>query len=276
MTASPEQMLEAAQRYVAGFYAQDRSLVEPLLSPGFGIHGGRDREAHIEHELWEYATREGHFGLMRGYEVLADAVESNSLIFSIRNADGWLVYRDVLCFDEAGLITGDQAPAEAIGKLRLYPGGSFQRVLVLHNLEREVQQVRLSGGLLALDGELLSVPQEEGGLTAEWRFRLEGDDGLNRFASFRLYSAGAPPVAMSALLPGRDHWAFRDDLFARIEDKAVTLPQGDFFLWHVQVQTVDGGVHDIELPKMTELRFEQPVARVVVTDALDHDWVSRT
>ncbi|MEO0368845.1 MAG: hypothetical protein AAF197_08680 [Pseudomonadota bacterium] len=269
-------------RYINALYAGDKKRAGAFLAEDFGCHAGRNPEEHIAHELWEYATREDHFGLADGFQVKIDLFQTVThgtdkayrCVFSIVNANAQLVYRDVLLLDSAGFIIGDQAPFEVIGKLR-FEDDVVWRVMVGHQVQQPPAKIN-PVGLPHDNAELLVVDQPSGMHVLEYRYCGRDDDLASQCQRFKLYPLGAAPSTLEVYMPGRDHWAFEPNRFPEIsqDGKTVTLPQSEQFAWHLQVQAEAGDLHEIEMPKDNVYQFEAPIMRAILTDALDHDWVT--
>ncbi len=257
---------DTARGYIRALLGGSRRRAATFLSPGFGRHGGRDADAHLSHELAEFARLGAAYHLEKSYEIVTRATDGDGIACCLLDARGRLVCEDTVHFGPDGLVRGDQSPFETVPKLVF--DGEPSRAVALRAPGRVLRRV-VPMGVRATDVSFGREPGPDSFHTC--RFRIEKDVLRGHRIGFRVHCQ-AGVEGLDVFMPGRDHPFFVDGLFPELKGSRVGVPKERANFWLLEVTTTDGRTRRVSQPCADEYVLKAPVRRAVLTDALDHQW----
>lgn len=257
-------------RFVRAVAAGDGFSAARCLSPSFGIHEGRTASGWIAHELREFGKRSRAFGLDEGLSVELLGHRCRDLrAFVVLDRYGRLVYQDAVRMAGDGLIAGSGRESEIVTKLSFSRSG-VRRGMAVRTPRGLIDSI-IPINLIVDEFELRSGAgfAEDGFQIANFTVR---DDHLeSRAAKFSL-RAGRSRETVEVWLRGIDDPFFVGSLDPQFEGGAVYLASKGMRYWSLSVLLADGRSLVVDHPDRQEYRFDAPVIRAVLTDALDNDW----
>jgi hypothetical protein len=267
------QMLEATgniELLVSSLLRGDSpASIRANLAADFGIHGGLSVVDYVDHELSEFAARRYWFG-DHGFSIVPVSFADGVLRFFVVDANGSLVYEDALGVDRNGRVAGNCQPVEVVTKLKFKSGGEMKRSAALRYPKGSIVTARLDcAGSCVLRGPEFADDNF-------WQIEadFEGDDFLERQIGIRSVverNGMRSVVVAEALFRGTDHPMFAD-MRPTISGSEILIPEGRLRVWSLAVLLMDGSRRYIEHGITPVMQFDQPVAKVILTDALDNEW----
>lgn len=266
--------------YVAALIALDGDRAARCLSPAFTRHQGRDRQAHIQHELREFGHRAPYYGLDKGFDVEIIASENNCVTFFVTDYRGRLVYEDWAVFGDDDLLVGDGGIWEVINKMRFrqHDDPAFVRAFCIRMNPVLPKAIMVHDAVMS---DHLILPGVYEPSFAVCEFTLTNRDGTpdntcGRWVDLSIYGGVANSRERRRYyMRGTDHPHFVSDLFPVLSGQTVLMPDYDGHPWCLSLRLADGRNIVIDHPDERRYDFDQDVVFAVLTDAIDHDWEVR-
>lgn len=255
--------------FIHGLIAGDEMAVRSSLSPSFTRHDGLMANDYVTQELQEF--RELLLPNERDVEIaIYSRGEGRNLVF-VESPEG-LVYADTIFTDGDGKICGNGNNLECVPKYRYEAGRGTWRSLAVRD---PAGQVKSAFPLFACS-EFNWRRAFEDGEFGYVRFQIANDDGSERDAAFRFGVGERPSLKQNVTFPAQTdfgRWQEKD-FFPMVKENEVTLPKGKSRPWMAEITLVDHTQYIFSRPEPEFSReFDAAVKRVVLTDALDNEWV---
>ena len=253
--------------FVKALLMKSESDATRCLSPTFTINDGLEAAAFITHEIEEFRQRlqmdERHPDILvnqhseYGYEV---SVIANGLVYG---ADFEV--------DGEGLICSNGNVVECVPKLRHHQSG-IGRAAAIRSHDFLVQTITPKFPVLDCHLTVATKP----GLFSYLHFSNDIDPRTSFTGALRVMLKVAGSTNLIAVFPGVEKfqdWQ-EEEFFPVISGDVVRIPKGKSRPWNATVWFEDGGRASIDRPEPgLEWKQHRAVAKAMVTDALDNDWV---
>lgn len=261
---SAEARLIVVREFIEALRCGDRAAAKACLSPDFGISSSERADDFLTWELSQFHPR--RYLLERGYSVEFDRIVEPSTFYSILDSRGWLLYEDEFFFDDQDRIIGNQRMFDVVTKLHFVAGDVFRGICLPRFFVRHARI--LNQNLL---WSFVKDSSAEGSTII--KYAVSGDDFVSRNIDLRIIGESfAQTVHVSAR--GMDSKHFVDNMFCGIDGFRVMVPVDRMNIWCISVMLEGGEWVVVEHPSKSVYEFDAKVQKVVLTDALDHDWES--
>jgi hypothetical protein len=255
----------------------DREKAERCLSPEFGLCDGLLASDYITHEVAAFANLLLDHERELAFET--EALDEGTVAVTVLGPDG-LVFASRMHIDQRGLVTGNQHQAEFVPKFRFSNRGTVHRSAAVCSHRAGVS----SAFITSLDPK--SAPyagytdfdfrgSQISGDFASLRFELLDEDLLEKHVNLRISLSNGDRLRERVRFPGRndfEKWQERS-LFTMVEGNSVEIWDAKSRLWQVDVKLEDHTEYTFFRPDRNfARRFDAPVRKVIVTDALDNEW----
>ncbi len=244
------------------------------LSEEFGIHDGLGAEAYVTHEIG--AFKELLLDQERDAVIEVDRLDKTVAV-TLVGPEG-LIYAARMSVDDQGLVKGNQYQIEYVPKFHIESSGEVSRGLALRSplvgvrsaalLSIEPKPIRSGHGSFEFRGS------KAAGEFASLRFKLDADDLFAKDVTMRIALEDGQRFTETVRFPDSgDFGEWQEQLFVAIKGNRVEILDAKSRPWQVDVELKDYTNYTYFRPeKDFAKKFDAPVKRVVVTDALDNEW----
>jgi hypothetical protein len=255
----------------------DREKAERCLSPEFGLCDGLLASDYVTHEVAAFANLLLDHERELAFET--EALDERTVAVAVVGPDG-LVFASRMRIDQRGLVTGNQHQVEFVPKFRFSSQGTVHRSAAICSHRTGVSSAFITSidpksarhaGHTDFD---FRGSQISGGF-ASLRFELLDEDLLEKHVNLRISLSDGDRLRERVRFPGRndfEKWQERS-LFTMVEGNSVEIWDAKSRLWQVDVKLEDHSEYTFFRPDRNfARRFDAPVRKVIVTDALDNEW----
>lgn len=263
-------MSDRLKTFVEALMAERAGEAARCLSPSFTRHDGLTKQAFIEHEIEEFRQRL----LLDERSPVIQVSPLSVTRYEIRVVAKGLIYATDFEVDSEGFICSNGNVVECVPKLRRHQG-KIDRAAAVRSRDFLIQTITPRFPVADCH---LTVASEKG-LFSYLHFSNEIDPAQSFTGSLRVMMKNASSANVRIDFPGFDRFADwqEKEFFPIIEDNRVKLPLGKSRLWSASAWLDDGSYVSIDRPEPgLEWNLNRSVAKAMVTDALDNDWVAET
>lgn len=263
-------MTTRLKAFVEALIAEHRDEATRCLSPLFTLHDGLTKQAFIEHEIKEFRRRL----LPDECEPVIKVSPLSETEYEIHVVAQGLIYATSFEVDGQGLICSNDNVVECVPKLRHHQN-KIARAAALRSPNFPVQMI--TPKFPVTDYHLTVTPEK--GLFSYLHFSTEIEPAQSFIGSLRVMMKDAGSANIKVNFPGLDRvtdWQEKE-FFPIIEGNRVKLAVGKSRPWSANAWLEDGSCVSIERPEAgLDWDLGRTVAKAMVTDALDNDWIMET